>query len=88
VNHTSATDRLAGWNLIVPSTPVVVGGKECPLSLQQWYHWQHAWLQCERPQAVVFITTVTVTYSLGNRLHTLIAVPRLTQPSNLPGKVK
>ena len=35
------------------------------------------------PQAVVFITTATVIYSLGYRLHTFTAVPRSTQPSTL-----
>jgi len=34
----------------------------------------HAWWQSERLQAVVFITTATVIYSLGHRLHTLTAV--------------
>ena len=51
-------------------------------------------LQCERsqvqtsPPAVVFITTATAIYSLGHGLHTLTAVPRLTQPSTLCGTVK
>jgi len=40
------------------------------------------------PQAVVFITTATAIYSLGHGLHTLTAVPRLTQPSTLRGTVK
>ena len=36
----------------------------------------------------MFITTVTVIYSLGHGLCTLTAVPRPTQPSTLRGKVK
>jgi len=36
----------------------------------------------------LFITTATVIYSLGHRLHTLTAVPRSTQPSTLCGTVK
>jgi len=37
---------------------------------------------------VVFIMTVTSTYSLGQGLCTLTAVPRSTQPSTLCGRVK
>ena len=40
------------------------------------------------PRAVVFIATATAIYSLGHGLHTLTAVPRLTQPSTLRGTVK
>jgi len=36
---------------------------------------------------VVFITTATAIYSLGHGLHTLTAVPRLTQPSTFRGTV-
>jgi len=36
---------------------------------------------------VVFIIMVTAIYSLGHGLHTLTAVPRLTQPSILHGMV-
>ena len=36
----------------------------------------------------VFIAKATVTYSLGNRLHTFTAVPRPTQPPTCRGTVK
>jgi len=54
----------------------------------------HAWLRCEGTRfrislwAVVFIISATVIHSLGHGLHTLTAVPRLTQPSTIRGMVK
>jgi len=37
---------------------------------------------------VFFVVKNTTLYSLGHGLHTLTAVPRSTQPSNLRGMVK
>jgi len=44
--------------------------------------------RCERPRAVVFITTATAIYSPRHGLCTLPAVPRSTQPSTLHAMVK
>ena len=48
--------------------------------LNIWGQMTQIWIPL---QAVVFITTATVIYSLGYRLHTFIAMPRSTQPSTL-----
>jgi len=44
--------------------------------------------ESHRRQLVMFITTAIVIYSLVYGLHTLTAVPRLTQPSTFHGTVK
>jgi len=41
-----------------------------------------------QPSAAEFITTTTAIYSLEYGLHTLMTVPRSTQPSNLREMVK